>query len=192
MAGGLVRVDSVGEVAGVRADAGGHVFGRGGRSGQSQACLRAVGHCDEHFSGRPADGQHDATWGYYADEGQILGDAGHALFDLAMATGEKDHATMTITRLEKAYATHPPEASRSRALTMIRIACMKVRHQDLADGCHAAELGVADARDVRSRRVWDDLRQLDTVLAKAYDADGLRDRIEQVRTDIRALTCLDV
>nr|MDT0658755.1 hypothetical protein [Micromonospora sp. DSM 115978] len=155
-----------------------------GKIGDRQACEQAVQLCDHHFANRSPDGAVDPTWGYYADAAQILGDAGHALFDLAMASGDEDQADATINRLEAAYARHPPETVRSKALTMIRIACLKARHRDLGEALDAADLGIADAREVQSGRVADDLRLLDTVLASVPTTRDNRDRLAKVRASI--------
>jgi len=135
-----------------------------GRVGDGEACRKAVELCDDNFAASPSGGQHDLTWGYYADDAQILGDAGHAMFDVAMATGDEKQAAVTIDRLERAYALHPPETVRSKALTMVRVACLKTRHGDVSGGLNDAEVALANARMVHSHRVVDDLRLLDTTL----------------------------
>jgi hypothetical protein len=163
-----------------------------GKMGNAQACHRAVDLCDDNFAASPLGGSQDPVWGYYADAGQILGDAGHALFDLAMNSGDEDQADATINRLEAAYATHPPEVSRSKALTMIRIACLKARHHDTPGACDAAEIGVDDARQVRSHRVTHDLQQLNTVLNVAPDRKSVAERIDSIRADIGTLTRIAV
>lgn len=156
------------------------------RVGDAEGCLRAVDACDQAFAiNDPND--IDDTWGYYADEGQILGDAGHALFDLAMHNDDAQQARGTVARLRAAYVTHPCEAGRSKALTMIRVACLEARHGDPAVACSAAEQAVADAGQVWSRRVHDDLCQLDQVLAGIPDPE-LRDRTTQIRQNVRRLT----
>jgi hypothetical protein len=159
-----------------------------GRCGDVQGCSRAVGSCDEHFSAGTSRLVEDETWGYYADEGQVLGDAGHALYDLVITTGQSGHVGTTIERLEAAYVTHPPEASRSKALTMLRVACLKARHGDPQDACAAAEQGIADAAGVWSRRVADDLRALDAALSPLASVRRVRDQVEQLRCEVRRRT----
>jgi hypothetical protein len=158
-----------------------------GRMGDSVACRQAVQLCDHHFADSRPDGAHDATWGYYADEGQVLGDAGHGLFDLAMTSDDEVQAEETISRLEAAYATHQPDIVRSKALTMIRIACLKARHRDLGEALDAAEIAVADAGQVQSHRVTDDLCTLDAVLGRTATRRGIDDRLANVRASIAAL-----
>jgi hypothetical protein len=155
--------------------------------GDSRACRQAVDLCDEQFAASPPDAADDPTWGYYADPGQILGDAGHALFDLAMTSGDEIQAEATVNRLEAAYATHQPDTKRSKALTMIRIACLRARHHDLTEALDAAEVALADARQVHSHRVVDDLRLLDAVLGRAGTDPAARDRLATVRRDIAGL-----
>ncbi|QSB14594.1 helix-turn-helix transcriptional regulator [Natronosporangium hydrolyticum] len=158
-----------------------------GRIGDRQGCQRAVGVCDEHFAVCTSASADDPAWSYYADEGQVLGDAGHALFDLAMATGDQLIGSATIDRLETAYTTHPLDAHRSRALTMIRIACLKARFGDPEEACSAAESGINDARQVSSRRITDDLRILDASLSEIPTTGETFDHVAKVRVDVREL-----
>ncbi len=160
------------------------------RMRDAQACLRAVGGCDEEFDASAITAEEDDTWGYYTDEGQVLGDAGHALFDLAMVTGDPGHADTTRRRLEAAHATHPPTASRSKALTMIRVASLAARHGDVDGACSAAERSLPDAGQVWSRRVADDLRQLDRLLADTGGRGIGDDRVHRVRERIETLTAV--
>ncbi|PZG15150.1 hypothetical protein C1I95_20130 [Micromonospora craterilacus] len=136
------------------------------------SCIRAVGLCDDEFSAGGGAEAEDPVWGYYADEGQILGDAGHALFDIAMTSDAREQVDATINRLQSAYSCHPLEAARSRALTMIRIACLQVRGGDLASGLNSIQAGLADARGVHSNRLRDDLRVLDSILASTDPEPG--------------------
>lgn len=143
--------------------------------------------CDDNFAASPADGAQDTTWGYYADAGQFLGDAGHALFDLAMTSGDEDQAKATINRLEAAYACHPKDTFRPKALTMARVASLKAHHRDVDGALDAAERGIADARHVCCLRVIDDLRRLDAPLLKAPRRGNAHERLRAVRTDIAEL-----
>jgi hypothetical protein len=156
-----------------------------GRAADREACRRAVGLCDDQFA-RNEVAAEDETWGYYADEGQILGDAGHALFDLAMATGDVREATSTVSRLMAAYKTHPPESTRSKALTMLRVACLNARYGDPTEACEAAELAVSDANEVTSRRIADDLRLLERTLSSLPLAAARDHRVEHVRERVRS------
>ncbi len=140
-------------------------------------CLRAVSFCDDQFAASPADGTHDSTWGYYADLGQILGDAGHAMCDLALATSDPALMDATIARLHAAYGLHPTEVARSRALTMIRIACLQARQGDVAGALHSTRAGSADAEGVHSSRLQDDLRVLHGILGSDAVEPGLRDEV---------------
>ncbi|MEV4708328.1 hypothetical protein [Actinoplanes sp. NPDC049316] len=158
-----------------------------GKIGNTAACREAVELCDHHFATSAPDGPHDETWGYYADEGQILGDAGHGLFDLALRSDDHIQAEITIGRLEAAYALHPADVVRSRALTMIRIASLKARHRDIDEALAAAEIAVAEAGQLQSHRVTDDLRLLSRILGRAVTSRGDQERVETVRTDIATL-----
>jgi hypothetical protein len=157
-----------------------------GRAADAESCRRAVGLCDEQFEKNEVPTE-DETWGYYADEGQILGDAGHALFDLAMTTGDVREATSTVSRLTAAYATHPPESTRSKALTMLRVACLNARYGDPIEACYAAELAVDDAHEVTSRRIADDLRLLERTLSGLPGTAASDSRVEQVRDRIKSM-----
>jgi hypothetical protein len=156
------------------------------KAGDREACRRAVDHCDTQFAASDPD-ENDPTWGYYADTGQILGDAGHAMFDLAMTPEGAADADKTIRRLQAAYDTHPAETARSRALTMIRVACLQARHHDLAEGLNAAELALADAQHLHSHRVADDLRLLDATLVHAPGDPRSAERLVTVRQRIANL-----
>ena len=144
------------------------------KMGDARACRLAVESCDADFAAAPPDEAGDPTWGYYADTGQVLGDAGHALFDVAVHSAEEDDAVTTIERLEDACRRHDPSMHRSRALTMLRIASLKARHHDQVGAVHATTLAVADAQHVVSRRVLDDLRALRAALKSSFPrpADG--------------------
>ncbi|MFI7650915.1 hypothetical protein ACIBTZ_33335 [Micromonospora sp. NPDC049460] len=148
------------------------------------ACVRAVGQCDEEFSASGLDGTGDPVWGYYADAGQILGDAGHALFDMAMTNGDRRQADTTINRLQSAYSYHPVQAARSRALTMIRIACLQVRIGNLASGLNSIQAGLADARGVHSSRLRDDLRTLGSILASTDPEPSLAGELAAARAHV--------
>ncbi|MBC8991544.1 hypothetical protein [Micromonospora chalcea] len=154
------------------------------RNHDGPACIRAVGLCDEEFSASGSDGAEDPVWGYYADAGQILGDAGHALFDIAMTSSDRKQTDATINRLLSAYSYHPMEVARSRALTMIRIACLQVRNGNLASGLNSIQAGLADAQGVYSSRLRDDLRVLDSILASAIPEPSLADEIAAARARI--------
>ncbi|MFV2104774.1 hypothetical protein [Micromonospora sp. LOL_024] len=154
------------------------------KSHDSRACIRAVAQCDEEFSASGLDGTEDPVWGYYADAGQILGDAGHALFDIAMATHDRQQMAMTISRLQSAYSYHPMEAARSRALTMIRIACLQVRNGNFASGLHSVRAGLTDAQGVHSSRLRDDLRVLDSVLADSDPEPSLAGELAAARAHV--------
>jgi hypothetical protein len=160
-----------------------------GRIADGRACQRAVGACDDYFAAGSSDDV-DETWIYYADEGQVLGDAGHGLFDLAMRTGDPRQATATIKRLEAAYATHSPEASRSRALTMTRVGCLWARLGEPEQAWTAAEQAAEDGGKVWSRRVADDFRTLDNALRGLSPAALPDDRADRVRCEIRRLSTL--
>ncbi len=154
------------------------------KSHDSRACIHAVARCDEEFSASGLDGAEDPVWGYYADAGQILGDAGHALFDIAMATHDRQQMAMTISRLQSAYSYHPMEAARSRALTMMRIACLQVRNGNFASGLHSVRAGLTDAQGVHSSRLRDDLRVLDSVLANCDPEPSLAGELAAARAHV--------
>ncbi len=154
------------------------------RSHDGRACTRAVALCDEEFSASGLDGAEDPVWGYYADAGQILGDAGHALFDIAMSSHDRNQIAMTIDRLHSAYSYHPMEAARSRALTMIRIACLQLRSGDFASGLSSIRAGLTDARGVHSSRLRHDLRALDSILANSEPEPSLAGELAAARAHV--------
>lgn len=162
------------------------------RNRDDLACVRAVGRCDEEFAASRPDGTEDPVWGYYADVGQILGDAGHALFDIAMPNNGDTQVGPTIDRLQAAYAVHPVEVARSRALTMIRIACLRARVGDLGGALESTRMGLADARGVHSARLRDDLRLLDSVLASVDPEPGPADEVAAARARIAEAARLQI
>ncbi|MER7418487.1 hypothetical protein ABT346_17185 [Micromonospora peucetia] len=162
------------------------------KSHDGPACVRAVGLCDEEFSASGSDGAEDPVWGYYADAGQILGDAGHALFDVAMTSGDRKQADTTISRLESAYSYHPVEAARSRALTMIRIACLQLRNGNLASGLYSTRAGLADTRGVHSSRLRGDLRVLDSILANTDPEPRFAGELAEARARVAETVCSQV
>ncbi|RFS43198.1 hypothetical protein D0Q02_29135 [Micromonospora craniellae] len=123
-------------------------------------------------------------WGYYADAGQILGDAGHALFDIFVTGNDRKKMAETIDRLQSAYFLHPVETARSRALTMTRIACLQVRSESLSEALKSVRVGLADADGVHSARLRDDLRVLDSILAEADPGPNLADELSAVRAHL--------
>ncbi|GIJ13284.1 multiprotein-bridging factor 1 family protein [Micromonospora andamanensis] len=154
------------------------------RSHDGPACVRAVALCDEEFAASGSDGPEDPVWGYYADVGQILGDAGHALFDIAITTGGHKEVDKLINRLQSAYSHHPVKAARSRALTMIRIASLQIRDGDFTGGLTSIQAGLADARGVHSSRLRDDLRALDCILANADPEPDFADEVAAARAHV--------
>ncbi|MGV9978154.1 hypothetical protein ACWDUH_10795 [Micromonospora wenchangensis] len=153
----------------------------------AENCLRAVDLCDEQFAASPADDALDSTWGYYADPGQILGDAGHAMCDLALAVGDRALIDATIARLQAAYDLHSTAVARSRALTMIRIACLQVRQGDVASALQSARAGSADADGVHSSRLQDDLRVLHRALESIAVEPDLQDELAAMRAHLGRL-----
>ncbi len=158
-----------------------------GRAGDVQGCETAVGLCDDSFADADSADAQDPTWGYYADLGQILGDAGHGVFDLAMRTADPACAAITIRRLLDAYATHPAESARSRALTMLRIGTLQARHGNIAGALKSTRSGTGDAVGVDSNRVRDDLRTLNRALKAAPVDPADRDDVRQACAQIAAL-----
>ncbi|MDG4795146.1 hypothetical protein [Micromonospora sp. WMMD1082] len=160
------------------------------RNHDGPACVRAVGQCDDEFAVSRPDGAEDPVWGYYADAGQILGDAGHALFDIAVKSDDRGRITETIDRLRSAYSFHPVEIARSRALTMIRIAGLQMRGANLGGALESIRVGLADAEGVQSARLRDDLRALDSILAGAEPEPELADGLAAARARVAAAVSL--
>ncbi|PMR58544.1 hypothetical protein C1A38_24090 [Verrucosispora sp. ts21] len=158
----------------------------------AEQCRRAVGLCDAHFDASPADGVHDPTWGYYADLGQILGDAGHAMCDLALTADSPTLTDATIARLHAAYELHPSPVARSRALTMIRIACLQAHQGNLAATVQSARAGCADAAGVHSSRLRDDVHVLTHILEDIAPEPGLKDELTAVRTRLSGVAAAQV
>lgn len=154
------------------------------RSHDGAACMRAVALCDEEFAASGLDGPENPVWGYYADVGQILGDAGHALFDAAVTTDKHQQADKLLNRLQSAYSYHPTEAARSRALTMIRIAYLQICNGNFAGGLNSIQAGLADARGVHSSRLRDDLLALGSILANADPESNLAGELEAARAHV--------
>lgn len=158
----------------------------------AEECRRAVGLCDEHFDASPADGAYDPTWGYYADLGQILGDAGHAMCDLALTANDPALTDATITRLHAAYELHPGTVARSRALTMIRIACLQAHQGNVAAALPSARAGCTDAAGVYSSRLRDDVRVLAHMLENVDAEPDLKDDLVAVRAQLSGVAASQV
>lgn len=154
------------------------------RSGEPRACMAAVARYEQTFRG--SGGSAGPTWAYY-DEAQMVGDASHAVFDLAMRTGDPVHADEAQARLRAAYNLHDAAAGRSRALNMAKLACLAGRFADPVTACELAEQAMADAATVSSERVLGDLRALEGIMGRERYRGSVRERVAGVRARLNAL-----
>jgi hypothetical protein len=145
--------------------------------GRVQETLTAVGQADDAFANRQPT--QDPPWMAYYDTAQHYGDTGHALFDLAVQ-GTKVPADQ---RLSTAIDGHSDAYARSRVFSTAKLAVLIMVTGDPCEATMIGQRALADAAQLRSRRVADTLRELhsaaDPHVARPDVAD-LRERIAQL------------
>lgn len=145
--------------------------------GRVQETLTAVGHADDAFAdSHPSD---DPPWMAYYDNAQHYGDTGHALFDLAVQ-GTKVPAGQ---RLVAAVDGHTDAYARSRVFSTTKLAILIMITGDRCEATAIGQRAIADAGQLRSRRVADILREL----RSATDPHATRPEIADLREGISQL-----
>jgi hypothetical protein len=145
--------------------------------GRVQETLTAVGNADDAFAhGQPSE---NPPWMAYYDRAQHSGDTGHALFDLAVE-GTKATAGQ---RLAAAVDGHSNAYARSRVFSNTKLATLIMITGDPCEATAIAGRAIADAGQLRSRRVADIFRELHTAAsphATRPEVADLRERLTQL------------
>jgi transcriptional regulator with XRE-family HTH domain len=145
--------------------------------GRAKETLAAVGQADEAFANsHPRD---DPPWMAYYDTAQHQGDTGHALFDLAVQ-GKKVAAHQ---RLAAAVDGHSDAYARSRVFSTAKLSILIMITGDPHEATSLATRAIADAGQLRSRRVADILREL----RSAADRHAQNSEVADLRARITKL-----
>jgi hypothetical protein len=126
----------------------------------------AVARADHAFAGRQVD--EDPTWLDRYDAAQHAGDTGMALADLVLAGPDPSPAAAiedARSRLTRAVDLSRPELVRSRVLSQIGLAKLMMATGAVDEAVAVANGALVTAESIRSRRVADELAQLDRLAA---------------------------
>jgi transcriptional regulator with XRE-family HTH domain len=142
--------------------------------GRREECYGAVLAAEDQFTNRTPGG--DPPWIAYFHGASLASDAGHALFDVALAG---DHIDDARRRLIHAVEHYSAEQARGLALSLGRLAILELNVGDPERGIVYGEQALAAAPS-KSRRVLDDLTEIRRALGKHIGAPGaaeLRSRV---------------
>jgi transcriptional regulator with XRE-family HTH domain len=138
-------------------------------------CLAAVGRAEDTFVASTGD---EPPWITYYDESRLERDNGRALLGLAINGGAYDEAER---RLRHSIQVFPAGHSRGKALAMANLATLTMARDD---PMHGAELGrdaLAAVGAVRSDRVSEAFRQLQTAGAPHRELPAVRELHQDIR-----------
>lgn len=119
---------------------------------RGEDCYRAVRTAEDHFSDH--DPNENPPWITYFDAADLAGDAGHALFGVALAGSHVEHAR---DRLRQSVASYAPTQARARAFSLGKLAILELTAGDPARGVHYGQRALDAEAPLRSRRAKDDL-----------------------------------
>jgi hypothetical protein len=142
-----------------------------------EATMEAIGRADDAFASRSA--AEDPPWMGFYDDAQHAGDIGVALLDLALAHLVDESGARS--RLETAIKSRRPDLPRSRALSQVGLAKLTMARGDPAEAVSLGCAALDTAGPIRSRRVSDDLAQLDCLAAQHTDRDDVVELRERLR-----------
>ncbi|MEU4283577.1 hypothetical protein [Nocardiopsis dassonvillei] len=149
-----------------------------GALGQRDDCRSQIDTAYAHFSRR--DPEEDPAWMAFYDAAQLAGDAGHALFPLALHGHDHDQ---TIALLTQAIRTHTHDAARSVALSRGKVVRLHLFTGNLEAASSETAPLLEAAITIRSARIRQDLSDLSTA-TEQFGADPtaaqLRQRISTV------------
>ncbi|MFG2631461.1 hypothetical protein [Streptomyces sp. NPDC048473] len=114
----------------------------------------------------------------YYDAAQHNGDTAHALFDLAILSGQDPGRA--ARRFDTAVKGHSDSFKRSRAISRTKLAALVMAKGDPRQAAAIGHDALDEVGRLTSRRAADDLRQLGHFAAKhqkVQEAAGLRERI---------------
>jgi hypothetical protein len=151
------------------------------RMRRPQETLAAVGRADEAFALQ--DTALDPPWMAFHDAAQHAGDSGAALLALVptRAAGAADCHARYVTAIEA----RPVHLARSRALSQIGLAKLMMGTGDPAEATRLGHAALDAAATLRSRRIADELAELDQLADKhraRSDVEDLRVRLAAAAT----------
>jgi len=140
-------------------------------------CLAAVGRAEDAFAAGTGD---EPEWITYYDESRLERDNGRALLGLALNGGAYKEAER---RLRTSIQRFPAGHHRGKALAMANLATLTMAHDDPLRGAELGRDALAAVGAVRSDRVSDAFRQLQTAAAPHRKLAAVR----ELNADIRRL-----
>ncbi|MFF1420619.1 helix-turn-helix transcriptional regulator [Streptomyces sp. NPDC058280] len=147
-----------------------------GKMGNVRDTMAAVGAADEAFTrARPSE---DPPWMAYYDAAQHNGDTAHALFDLALLSGQDPGRA--ARRFGTAVHGHGDGFKRSRAISRTKLASLIMAKGDPRQAVAIGHDALNEVGRLTSRRAADDLRQLGRFAANhqtVQEVSVLRERI---------------
>jgi len=143
-----------------------------------EATMDAIGRADDAFASRCAD--EDPPWMGFYDDAQHAGDIGVALLDLALA--HLVDGSGARLRLETSIKNRRADLPRSRALSQVGLAKLTMARGDPAEAVSLGLAALATAGPIRSRRVSDDLAQLDRFAGQHAHRDDVTELRERLRS----------
>lgn len=147
-----------------------------GRLPEPQACRRQLGLAEQSFQAPVPD---DPAWIGYFTEASLLGSTGHALYDLARATGRRDDAL--TARLDTAVKSYPDSRARNKAVTAARLATLLYQQAEPERANAVAVQAVALAQGIRSVWLTEDMAALGDSAGRFPHDDGAREVMRAAR-----------
>ncbi|WP_410659551.1 helix-turn-helix transcriptional regulator [Amycolatopsis sp. lyj-112] len=147
--------------------------------GRGEETAADVARADECFAARAPE--EDPPWLCYYDEAEHLGSTGKALLVQALQTNRPEIAA---GRLEAAIHLHGDAYPRSRTFSRIRLASLRMATGDPVEAAAIGAVAVADAQKLSSKRILDELTQLDQA---ASEHVGLSE-VADLRASISSLS----
>ncbi|WP_410646367.1 hypothetical protein [Amycolatopsis sp. cmx-4-54] len=147
--------------------------------GRGEESAADVARADECFAARAPE--EDPPWLCYYDEAEHLGSTGKALLVQAVRTQRPEIAA---GRLEAAVRLHGDAYPRSRTFSRIRLASLLMATGHPVEAAAIGAVAVADAQKLSSKRILEELTQLDRAAA-----DHIRvPEVAQLRAGISSLS----
>ncbi|MFI7121926.1 helix-turn-helix transcriptional regulator [Amycolatopsis sp. NPDC049868] len=130
-------------------------------NGRGEETAADVDRADECFAARtPAE---DPPWLCYYDEAEHLGSTGKAMLIQARRTNRPEIAA---GRLQSAIRLHGDAYPRSRTFSRIRLATLLMTSGDPVEAAAIGTTAVEEAKQISSRRIFEELAQLASVATK--------------------------
>jgi hypothetical protein len=128
--------------------------------GDVRECVRSIHDAERLFSDSRDDDRDDpdyADFAAYFCEAELLGETGYGLYPVAIDGHEQRDAA---DRLRQAVESYPPELARARALCLARLASLTLRCGDPDEGVELGSRALAEARQIHSSRMDDEIREI--------------------------------